>query len=307
MGLVPGSKLCAALGLASLAAGGCAPGELAEACWQQPPGGAAAAPVPVTVMSYNLANEGAGARGETIAAHILATAPDLVAAQECAGCDFLLGELGGRFEATGPQVAGVAILYDPSAWVALSSGTIPLGENDDGWGPRVAAWGRFAHVLTGERLDLYSTHFCVTIRSTEDSCTEERQLDYALQILEHARARTPPETPVVLAGDLNVFDGFEHGPVVSFLLDAGLVDLYRAADPEGDGTTFPGNAWAPPGRIDYIFAIPPVEVADAYVDRDSVEDGAGSDHYAVVATAVFTAPVIAPACPPEDPRTAAPR
>ena len=173
----------------------------------------------------------------------------------------------------------MGLLYDATRWELRDRGRIALGDDDDGWGPRYAEWGLFAD--GGERgIVVYSTHWCVTIRSPDDACDAERQLDYADSILD----AIDPGLPAVVAGDFNVFDDFEDGQVVAYIKDAGLVDAYRSMNPTGDATTFIGNDWAPSGRIDYIFATAPVDVIAA--DIRSAPDAA-SDHHAVTATLAF--------------------
>lgn len=243
---------------------------------------------PVSLVSYNLANEGDGQRGWNLAAHIGAMAPDFVAAQECAGCEeWLLSALDGAYEVTAPPRSGVTILYRSAEWFVTDGGIISLGQNDDGWGERVAAWAQFSRSQGDDRLHVYSTHWCVTVRRPDDECDVARQLDYAETLTQHLEERPDPSVPVLLAGDLNVFDGFENGAVVAYLLDSGLVDVIRVGSPDDDGPTFQGNSWAPAGRIDYVFASQPVQVIDAYIDRTSVPDGEGSDHYALVADVQF--------------------
>lgn len=238
---------------------------------------------PLVVMSYNLAG---GRAKEAIANQIAQTAPDFAALQECGGCDdWLQTELSETYAVMKPR-AGVAILYEPSRWEVIDSGTLLLGRNDDGWGERVAQWASFAAADEG-RLYVYSTHWCVTVRRTNDACDIDRQLEYSDALLRHIEERPVPGAPVIVAGDFNVFDGFEDGAVVQQLLDSGLVDVFRTVDPGGDGTTFLGNSWAPSGRLDYIFTTSPVEVIDSYIDRETLDLAGDLDHHAVVGTVVL--------------------
>jgi endonuclease/exonuclease/phosphatase family metal-dependent hydrolase len=92
---------------------------------------------------------------------------------------------------------------------------------------------------------------------------------------------THRDAPVVLGGDLNVFDGFEDDPALRLLIDSGLVDTLREVS-DADVTTFEGNTWAPAGRIDYVLATAPVDVLAASVAEDSA-----SDHRPVSATLSF--------------------
>lgn len=248
--------------------------------------GARSAPSsPLVAVSYNLANL-TGAQREPLVAQLRELSPDFAALQECADCGELVSALGERYRMAANASHGVAILYDESRWGLGATGELELGENDDGWGRRIARWARFADLESGASLYVYSTHWCVPIRSPDDRCDEARQLEYAdtiiRDIFEHDK------TPAVFAGDLNVFEDFERGEVVRSLIDAGLVDVFREAKPEADGTTFFGEG-APSGRLDYIFATPAVEVSSAFIDRDAVPEGEGSDHHAVVGEVAFGA------------------
>jgi endonuclease/exonuclease/phosphatase family metal-dependent hydrolase len=242
------------------------------------------APVePVTAMSYNVAQIDGGDRAAQVADLIAATHPDFVALQECVSCDaWLAAELGSGFEVR-PSRSGVAIGHESSRWVVSDEGVLSLGDNDDGWGERVAQWGLFS-TADGQAIYVYATHWCVTIRQLDDACTVDRQLEYAQSLVDHIQGRAFPGIPVVVAGDLNVFDGFEGGEVISFLTDSGLEDLFRLANPDADGTTFLGNSWAPRGRLDYVFSTAPVDVIDARIDQVDA-----SDHYPVVATVQYPA------------------
>lgn len=236
---------------------------------------------PVSAMTFNLANRlGEPPAGDAIAAHIADAGADFVAVQEANDGQWLVDRLPARYALTDLPEAGVGLIYDATRWELREHGRIALGDNDDGWGPRYAAWGLFAE--GGERgIAVYSTHWCVTIRRPDDACDFARQLDYADHILDVI----DPGLPAVVAGDFNVFDDFEDGPVVSYMTEAGLIDAYRAMNPTGDATTFIGNDWAPSGRIDYLFATEPVEVLAAEIRSTAGEDA--SDHYAVTATLAF--------------------
>jgi endonuclease/exonuclease/phosphatase family metal-dependent hydrolase len=241
---------------------------------------------PVTAMSYNLAQIADDSRAAVVADEIAAAQPDFLGVQECVHCDsWLPGELGAWFAVTEPHT-GVAIGYDASRWILRDSGILLLGDNDDGWGERVAAWGLFAGSEGNDSIYVYATHWCVTIRSPDDPCTVERQLEYAKSLVAHLDDRSSRQLPVVVAGDFNVFDGFETGEVIAYLTDSGLTDLFRAANPDDDGTTFLGNSWAPSGRLDYLFSTAPVDVLAARID--AVADA--SDHYPVIATVQYEGP-----------------
>jgi endonuclease/exonuclease/phosphatase (EEP) superfamily protein YafD len=233
----------------------------------------------VTLVTYNLAQIADGSAAAEAAAGLADARPDFLALEECVGCDAWLAS---DFAVTAPR-AGVALGYDGSRWSISEAGILSLGVNDDGWGERVAAWGLFSSPDDSESIYVYATHWCVTIRTPDDACTVDRQVEYATALMAHLEDRSLPHLPVLIAGDFNVFDGFEAGRVISYLEEHGLTDLYRVANPEAEGTTFVGNSWAPPGRLDYIFATAPVDVVDARVDPAAD----ASDHFPVIATVEF--------------------
>jgi endonuclease/exonuclease/phosphatase (EEP) superfamily protein YafD len=262
------------------------------ACDDAPPaecdGGSEA--VPVTAMQYNLAGhdtlEANQWKGENIAAHITDTAPDFVTAQECSDCDWLLAQLPARYELTAEPRAGVTIMFDADTWLIEDDGVFILGNNDDGWGERPASWALFSHLEIDYRLYVYSTHWCMLVRSDTDDCTDQRQVEYADMILEHI-AQQDCQAPVILGGDLNVFEGFDQSRPVARLIDAGFVDLFRVLHPDDEVITYQGNSWSPPGRVDFIFGIAPVTVLSAIVDDETLSFDEGSDHYAVIAEVQF--------------------
>ncbi|MBL4634828.1 MAG: endonuclease/exonuclease/phosphatase family protein [Kofleriaceae bacterium] len=241
------------------------------------------------MMSYNLANE-QGEKLDVIAAHIINTDPDFIAVQECA-CTELLDRLPDKYQITEDPQSGVTIVYNQDVWLKLNTDFVTLGQNDDGWGDRVLHWARFSHRDTGHCVNVYSTHFCVPIRNTDDQCDEAKQLSYLDKSLDFIQQRQSPMAPSLFAGDFNVFVGFEDGEVVRSLKAEGFVDTLREFDATDQGPTFRGNSWAPAGRIDYIFATSPsVDLLDGYVDRESVPDGQGSDHFALISTLRFSLP-----------------
>ncbi len=217
--------------------------------------------------------------GQAIADQIASYHPDFVALQECVNCGVLLQKLPQEFSlAPGWEDSELGVLYDSEKWDAVDSGVIVLGSNDDGWGRREARWAELSLLETGHRLYLYSTHWCVPIRNTDDACDVEKQLEYGRAILNDVASR---DAPAIIGGDFNVFDGFESGPVIEFLVANGWTDTLRAVT-QAPVVTFEGNSWAPPGRIDYVFATDPVEVLDASVAADSA-----SDHRPVFAELLF--------------------
>ncbi len=233
---------------------------------------------PITAVTYNLAGIAEGERTLTMADAIATALPDFVALEECVGCQVWLPRETAMAVMT--SRAGVAVAYDPARWIIEEAGVLSLGDDDDGWGERVAQWTLFSPYDGGDAVYLYATHWCVTIRNPDDGCTVERQLAYAASLVDHIDARSQPEVPVLLAGDFNVFDGFADGEVIASLLRAGFTDAFGVANPGAEGTTFLGKSWAPSGRLDYVFSTAPVDVLAARVDQ--VDDA--SDHYPVIAT-----------------------
>ncbi|HUS63718.1 MAG TPA: endonuclease/exonuclease/phosphatase family protein [Kofleriaceae bacterium] len=258
---------------------------VAAACEAPPDGGWNGEPVTARVMTLNVAGGRTLVddlrRGENLADLLAGAGADVIALQECAPCDELAALLPPELALVAPADDGVALLHDAARWDVLDTDLVTLGDGDDGWGPRHARRARLEHRATGFVIDAYSTHYCVTIRRPDDACTVERQLHYTEQLLGEIAARHPP---AVLAGDLNVFDGFARGRVIARLRSAGLTDALAAAHPDtaDDAVTFHGNSWAPPGRVDYIFTPADVVVLDAAID-DSLPPGDGSDHDAVAA------------------------
>jgi endonuclease/exonuclease/phosphatase family metal-dependent hydrolase len=236
--------------------------------------------VELTTMTYNLANA-SGQTQENLAGHIASIAPDFVAVQECGDCEELIGRLPSRYALSASPRSGVTTVYDSSTWKSTDEDFFRLGLNDDGWGERVLQWARFEHLDTGHCVNVFSTHWCVSVRSPDDACNVERQLAYTSDTLSILDSHSSERAPAILAGDFNVFDDFENGRVVEELAGS-LRDVYRAHMPAGDATTFQGNEWAPAGRIDYIFASEPVEVLDSYIDKETLEGKAASDHYPVI-------------------------
>jgi endonuclease/exonuclease/phosphatase family metal-dependent hydrolase len=176
----------------------------------------------------------------------------------------------------------VSVAYDAARWQVTDHGDFALGGNDDGWGVRRAAWVRFASVADEGTIDVYSTHWCVSIRNTDDACDAELHVVYGDKML-----AAIDDAPAIVAGDFNVFDGFEDGIAIRSLIDHGLVDTLREVT-DAEVVTFHGNTWAPPGRIDYVFTTSGTTTTDAFVD-DSLSSDVGSDHNPVVATFSFDA------------------
>ncbi|MCA9677223.1 MAG: endonuclease/exonuclease/phosphatase family protein [Myxococcales bacterium] len=237
----------------------------------------------LTVTTFNVAGDAALADprvARAITVELVGLAPDVALLQECAACERVLATLPAPYALFHRAGSELAFVYDASRWDVVADGALRLGNDDDGWGRREARWIELLSRDDDAPVVAYSTHFCVPIRSADDPCDTDRQLAYARRVVAQLGRR---DVPVVLGGDLNVFDGFAAGPVVAALEAGGLVDPLRAVDAAATAT-FEGNAWAPPGRLDYLFATPPVEVLAA-----SIATASASDHLPVTATLAFPA------------------
>jgi endonuclease/exonuclease/phosphatase family metal-dependent hydrolase len=244
--------------------------------------GAGAQPATAVVVSWNLQGASPGDRAHVAAlgARISTLRPDFIAVQECEDC---AGVLPASHRLVGASEAGVGLAYDVRRWELLADGVLPLGVNDDGWGPRVARWGRFVQIGGHESVVVYSTHWCVPVRSATDACTAAQQVGYARQMVSHARL-VGGAAPVVIAGDLNVFDGFQRSAAIRYLThpDSGF-DL---ADPGAAVPTFAGNDFASGGRIDYVL----VRGAEITGAPPLALDPRLSDHAPVVADLALAEP-----------------
>ncbi len=230
-------------------------------------------------MTYNLANP-LGSEIEAIATEIQIVQPDIVGIQECADCEqSLLGALSTDFASLVQAEEGVGLIYNATAWEKMDAGHIALGPNDDGWGRRIAVWAQLESD-TGCMI-VYSTHWCVPIRSDDDTCDADKQVEYATKMLTHAES-FGSDSSVVFLGDFNVFGDFERAAAVQTILAEGYSDVIREAIPAGNLETFQGNSWAPPGRIDYIFAKGLPRIDDAGIALSGP-----SDHYPVWAKVAF--------------------
>lgn len=230
----------------------------------------------VRVVTFNVAGSWRVAdpeMGPALATRLADAAADLIAVQECEDCAPLAALL--PHLTMLPARGSNAVLYDPTRWTVIDDGLLTLGDDDDGWGPRTARWAHLAHREVALDVTFYATHWCVPIRRDDDACDTGRQLAYAAAIDAHAGARRP----AIVAGDLNVFDGFATGPVMAQLAGQGWQDSIAVAGaPPID--TFAGNSWAPPGRIDYVLASPELGVTAAVID----DAPSPSDHRPVRAT-----------------------
>jgi exonuclease III len=108
-------------------------------------------------------------------------------------------------------------------------------------------------------------------------------------VLEAVNASAPGDSPVVRRlGILNRVCILLQGQriyrcAIRTVLEAGMIDCFRALHPNADGFTY--GPPAPVGRIDYIFASAALApcLTKCFVVREPVTVDRASDHYPVVA------------------------
>ncbi len=238
-----------------------------------------------TVASFNLANLASANTREEAARLITDRDAEVVTVQECRDCATWVKEIGTDYVLAGPNTpGGVGIIVDSTRFESIDGGQILLGDNDDGWGQRYARWELLSDIGSSDELLIYSTHFCVPIRNDIDRCTQARQLDYADKILRHRDLEFHSALPTIIAGDFNAFGGFAMSDLVASIRGDGYIETYLEAGSTPAPQTFRGNDWAPPGRIDFIFAATPAIVSAADITAPIDPD---LDHAMVSATVSF--------------------
>ena len=148
--------------------------------------------------------------------------------------------------------------------------------------PRICSWARVRDRRGGRQLLVANTHFDhLGVLAREQSA----KLIVA-RLRAEAGMRNPGAAapPILLLGD---FNSDEYGSAYRTLLDAGLVDAYRAVHPRiaADELTFHAFKGLTAGRrIDFIFNSPALRAVDATIERAPIAPGRfPSDHYFVAA------------------------
>jgi endonuclease/exonuclease/phosphatase family metal-dependent hydrolase len=174
-----------------------------------------------------------------------------------------------------PAVQGQAVL---TSLPILASRVLRFERQSGFWKPRFLLprafqrrlGGRSALVVelafAGRTLVIYNTH----LESKSRDATRLAQLD---EILADAR-RYPPETPILIGGDLNTF--MPHSALLVRLRQAG----FRSSAEESRQRTHRI------GTLDWMFIRGPVRFEGGGVLRTA----RGSDHFPIVARLVFPAP-----------------
>ncbi|MBO4620069.1 MAG: endonuclease/exonuclease/phosphatase family protein [Victivallales bacterium] len=178
------------------------------------------------------------------------------------------------------------IFYDPRRLEVLDWGNFSLSDNPAvagvcSWGaayPRMATWGFFRELRTGQRFSCYNTHL--------DHISAEAQINGLKLILQQMQSRYP-EFPQMLMGDFNVTPDNEVWTLANTVLeDARGVALQEVSGPQD--ATF--HNWGQCAKvIDYIFVSRGITVLNYRVDDRMVDGGYLSDHYPVIVELMFGA------------------
>ena len=148
--------------------------------------------------------------------------------------------------------------------------------------PRICTWARVRDRRNGRELLVANTHFDhLGVLAREQSAKLIVARLHAVAAVRNPAAAAPP---ILLLGD---FNSDEHSSAYQALLDAGLVDAYRAVHPRiaADELTFHAFKGLTAGRrIDFIFNSPALRAVDATIERAPIAPGRfPSDHYFVAA------------------------
>jgi endonuclease/exonuclease/phosphatase family metal-dependent hydrolase len=255
----------------------------------------AAAPEPLTVMSFNIrygtANDGPDRwelRRDQMFALIKNQNPDVIGLQEAlhfqidemlaALPDYRMVGVGRSDGGQGGEYA--AILYRASRLSVRQSDTFWFSDTPDivksnTWGAaleRICTWALVDDKL-GTPFYIYNLHL--------DHISQPAREKSASLLLNRIAARAP-RLPVIVTGDFNTG---ESNPVTQAVAKV-LRDTFRVVHPQatevGTANQFKlGNTTGE--KIDYIFVEPATEVISADIVRTSVGGRYPSDHFPVVA------------------------
>ncbi len=148
--------------------------------------------------------------------------------------------------------------------------------------PRICTWARVRDRRNGRELLVANTHFDhLGVLAREQSAKLIVARLHAVAAVRNPAAAAPP---ILLLGD---FNSDEHSSAYQALLDAGLVDAYRAVHPQAGANelTFHDFKGLVLGRrIDFIFSGTDLHAVDAAIVRTPIAPGRfPSDHYFVSA------------------------
>lgn len=265
------------------------------------------APLPLTVMTFNIRTSGNSAedgdngwphRRALVAGTIARIAPEVAGLQEALAdqLDYLSAKLPDyRWIGVDRGLNGgrglsehVPIFYRHGELLPVESGTFwlsptPGGPTGAGFRRRVSrivTWAHFHHVAADRRFYVYNTH--LTLRQGE------RQVNSATMIAERAAA-LPADIPVLAVGDFNSTAG--NSDTWRAATATGLRDAWLLADrrigPARTSSDFRPPDQANEGRIDWILVGGPIGVRSVETIIDHDNGRYPSDHYPVVARVVL--------------------
>jgi hypothetical protein len=234
-------------------------------------GGQTAAPVQVTVMSFNIRTKDADgadaqlgnewAKRLPLARAVLADKkPAVVGLQESTASQ--VGDIEEGFEVL--PATDVTVLYDGEQLEALEGKVVDIGNYGqmDPWGPRYCNWQRFRVIGSTAEFVFFNTHL-----STAGDNVPQSKFVFDL-----ASAWAEKGYPVVVVGDFN-YDAAQN------LSAAGFGDAMT--DHEGTFHAFAGGRSGP--RLDFI-GLQGTTSLESAVDTRSQSGVYPSDHYPLWAT-----------------------
>lgn len=191
------------------------------------------------------------------------------------------GKRKGEFSSLFLRQARFELLDSGQFWLS----PMPEVPGSMGWDAaytRICTWARVRDRRNGGELLVANTHFDhLGVLAREQSA---RLIVARLHAVAGARPPATVAPPILLLGD---FNSDERSSAYRAILDAGLIDAYRAVHPQANANelTFHGFKGLTLGRrIDFIFNSTDLRAVDAAIDRTPIGPGRfPSDHYFVTA------------------------
>ena len=195
------------------------------------------------------------------------------------------------------QGEAVPLLYRHERWRLDESqqGTFWLSDTPEvpastTWGngiPRIVTWGRFVESKTGGAVYVYNVHF--------DHASEPSRQKSAILLAQRIAGRKNPD-PVILTGDFNCGESSNAIRCLKGEQDQSpikLLDTFRLQHPDEKvvGTFGEFRGTRDGEKIDYVFALPGVEVLGAEIVYSNRDGRYPSDHYPVTAEMALPMPV----------------
>lgn len=191
------------------------------------------------------------------------------------------GKRRGEFSSLFLRQARFELLDSGQFWLSPTPG-VPGSMGWDAAYTRICTWARVRDRRNGRELLVANTHFDhLGVLAREQSA---RLIVTRLRAAAGLQSPAAAAPPILLLGD---FNSDEHSSAYRALLDAGLVDAYRAVHPQADANelTFHDFKGLTLGRrIDFIFNSADLQAVDATIERTPIAPGRfPSDHYFVTA------------------------